>query len=69
MFCNFFGKRIVYTPNEDEEKRKFLKDFAIKNNLMICGGSDYHGFRGELDSEQVPFDTYEKIANKLMILK
>ena len=59
----------IYHPTANEERRQYLRDFAIKNNLMMSGGSDYHGFRGEMNSEKVPYEIYEKIANKLLILK
>ena len=33
----------VYHPSCDEKKINFLLNFAKKNNLIITGGSDYHG--------------------------
>ena len=33
----------VYHPSADENATKYLLDFATKNNLIITGGSDYHG--------------------------
>lgn len=32
-----------YHPHHDEETIKYLVDYCTKNNLIITGGSDYHG--------------------------
>lgn len=59
----------VYHPTADEKGRQYLENFAQANSLMISGGSDYHGHRGELNSENVPYDIYESITNKLSEVK
>ncbi|MDI3312049.1 MAG: PHP domain-containing protein [Thermoanaerobacterium sp.] len=33
----------VYHSKHDEKDTEFFKDFAIENNLLITGGSDFHG--------------------------
>jgi hypothetical protein len=33
----------VYQSGQSDEYTDFVKDLAIKNNLLISGGSDYHG--------------------------
>ena len=32
-----------YHPHHDEDTIKYLVDYCTKNNLIITGGSDYHG--------------------------
>lgn len=39
---NFDGVECFYTTNNSEQS-KYLVDFAKKRNLLISGGSDYHG--------------------------
>lgn len=51
----------VYHPTAGFAERNFLKEFANKNNLLISGGSDYHGFRGPMDSEEVPETVYDNL--------
>ena len=33
----------VYHPSCSEDQREYLLNFAKKNNLLVSGGSDYHG--------------------------
>ncbi len=33
----------VYHPSADKEAQEYWKNFASKNNLLITGGSDFHG--------------------------
>ena len=33
----------IYHPSADETKQKYMLDIANKHNLIITGGSDYHG--------------------------
>lgn len=40
--CGLKGLECVYSLYNDEEQN-FLMDLAKKNNLIISGGSDYHG--------------------------
>ena len=56
----------VFHPTADEQGRKYLKDFAAAHNLIISGGSDYHGFRGEMNSEQVTEEDCAKLLEKLL---
>lgn len=39
----------VYHPSCDKEKCDYLEDFAISHNLIITGGSDYHGVARHMD--------------------
>lgn len=32
-----------YHPNHDEKNIEYLVNYSLKNNLIITGGSDYHG--------------------------
>ncbi len=57
----------MYHPTADAQKRKFLEEFAKEHNLMVSGGGDYHGFKGELNSEEVPFDIYKNILDKVSV--
>jgi predicted metal-dependent phosphoesterase TrpH len=40
--CNIDGIEVYYSTYTKEET-KFLANFCQKNNLYMCGGSDYHG--------------------------
>lgn len=66
---NFVDGIEVYHPSADNEGKQFLLDFCNKNNLLISGGSDFHGFRGKLNSQKVPYSALEKIKAKLKKLK
>lgn len=55
----------VFHPTADEKKRQHLLAFAKEHNLMVCGGSDFHGFRGQINSEKVSKEIYDKIIDKL----
>jgi len=33
----------VFYPEHDEEKENFYLEYALKNKMLITGGSDYHG--------------------------
>ncbi len=33
----------VFYPEHDEEKEKYYLEYAIRNKMLITGGSDYHG--------------------------
>ena len=59
----------TYHPSINEELHKYLVDYCKKNNLLQGGGSDYHGFRGELNSEKVPYEMYLAIKERLEHLK
>lgn len=37
----------VYHPNHNEEDRKMSRQYAQKHNLIMTGGSDFHGFYAE----------------------
>lgn len=59
----------VYHPTANKESREFLEKFCRDNNLLISGGSDYHGRRGKLNSEQVPYSVLANIKKRLIQLK
>ncbi len=58
----------VYHPSVNKDLREYLIKIANEHNLMLSGGSDYHGFRGSLNSEKVPYHLYEKIVERLSVL-
>ncbi len=57
----------VYHPSADEEGRAYLEAFAKEHNLLISGGSDYHGFRGKLNSERIDKSVYDDIIKNLAV--
>ena len=57
----------IYHPTANAQGREYLRDFALKNNLIISGGSDYHGFRGQMNSEEVPEEVYTNILSRLKV--
>ena len=59
----------TYHPSINSKLKAYLQDYCKKYNLLESGGSDYHGFRGALNSEKVPYHIYEKIADKLAVLR
>ena len=61
--------KIFSHPSINKELHKYLVDYCQKNNLLQGGGSDYHGFRGELNSEKVPYEMYLAIKERLEDLK
>ena len=52
-----------YYSRYSKEESKFLVDCANKNNLLISGGSDYHGTNknnitlAKLNKENIPIDS------------
>ncbi|MEN3043609.1 MAG: PHP domain-containing protein [Candidatus Hydrothermales bacterium] len=34
----------IFYPDHDEEKEQYYLEYAIKNNLLVTGGSDFHGY-------------------------
>ncbi len=52
----------VYTPKNDKRTIEVLKLYCLKNNLLITGGSDFHG-----DYEYTPFGIDRINADKFMI--
>ena len=42
---------------------EFLSDYSKKNDLLITGGSDYHGDSGKLGSVQVPNEEIKNILS------
>lgn len=58
----------TYHPSISPELRKYLKNYCKEHNLIEGGGSDYHGYRGALNSEKVPYSVYEGIVEKLSVL-
>lgn len=59
----------TYHPSINEQLRKYLQQFCQDNNLLESGGSDYHGHRGSINSEKVPYEIYEKILDKLLVTR
>ncbi len=37
----------VFHPKHSNEQREFFYDFAIKNDLLITGGSDFHSYKNK----------------------
>lgn len=57
----------VYYPKFDASEIKYLKDLASKNDLLLSGGSDYHGSikQGiEMGMASVPYSCYEHLYNQ-----
>jgi hypothetical protein len=57
----------AYHPSADEDGKAYLETFAKNHNLLVSGGSDYHGFRGMLNSEKVDESACDAIMEKLAI--
>lgn len=62
---NFVDGIEVYHPSADAKKQKFLEKFCKINNLLMSGGSDYHGKKGQLNSERVSYNLLKKIKNRI----
>ena len=53
----------VYQSGQTDEYTDFVKDLAIKNNLLIGGGSDYHG----LAHHEREIGMYGNLGNRKII--
>ncbi|MEO0279368.1 MAG: PHP domain-containing protein [candidate division WOR-3 bacterium] len=55
----------VFYPDHDKEKEEYYLEYAIKNNLLITGGSDYHGDNHEgkniIANKTCPYEYYLKL--------
>jgi predicted metal-dependent phosphoesterase TrpH len=64
------GLEVYYPSHSDEQVRTFL-ELAEKNNLIVTGGSDYHGpgsGHEELGEIQVPEKVLEKLQERKIAL-
>lgn len=52
-----------YHPSTQEALPALL-DFTKKHNLLITGGSDYHGFKNEMGQMHVPYAVFENLMKK-----
>lgn len=57
-----------YYSRYNLDEIKFLVDFASKNNMLISGGSDYHGRNKTVNFGQLNTDNIEIPVEKLTIL-
>lgn len=57
--------------NMNEEQTEYLKDLCKKYNLVMTGGSDFHGYPGQVfaraneGSTQIPTELLQKFLNKV----
>ena len=51
----------VYNNRQDKTQQKQLKKFAIKNNFLITGGSDFHQKIGQTETKN-----FAKVLNKTL---
>lgn len=51
-------------PKIIEERKNFLLDYCKKKDLLITGGSDFHGDRGQIGSVYIPEDIVHGIKKK-----
>ncbi len=57
----------IYHPSNSEALRNKLEKFCKNHNLLISGGSDFHGYRGKLNGQKVPYADFEKIIEKIAL--
>ena len=57
-----------YYSRYNIDEIKFLVDFASKNNMLISGGSDYHGKNKTVNFGQLNTDNIEIPIENLTIL-
>jgi predicted metal-dependent phosphoesterase TrpH len=53
-------------PDHSEEQKEFFINLCNEFNLLITGGSDYHGddvHTADIGDMKVPYELYEKMAN------
>lgn len=64
------GIEAYYPDHDDNDVLKYL-EIANKHNLLITGGSDFHGIgiKADLATSTINDDNINKILNKLNILK
>ena len=66
--CGIMGLECYYSRYSAEEIA-FLVDCAEKNNLLITGGSDYHGTNKDVHLAQLNTDNLQVDSSLLTILK
>ena len=58
----------VWHPSNNDQQTAALKDFAVSNNLLMTGGSDFHGMYTKkprpLGSYNAPDDTIQKMLER-----
>jgi len=59
----------VFHPSHNEEDRQMSLRYAQKHNLVITGGSDFHGFYGEKPVELGCPELGEECINELLFRK
>ncbi len=59
----------VFHPSHNEEDRKMALRFAKKHNLIVTGGSDYHGIYGNGRAKLGCLELDEKCINELLTRK
>jgi len=59
----------VFHPSHNEEDRQMSLRYAQKHNLIVTGGSDFHGFYGENQVELGCLELNEECISKLLSRK
>lgn len=65
------GIEVYHISNQKLKYQNYLKEYAIKNNLLITGGSDFHGNKnkktqiGEYGMSKEEWEEFEYIASEL----
>lgn len=54
-----------FHPSANLSSKEFLKKYTLKNNLLMSGGSDFHGCKGIINSQKANKDIYHKIISNL----
>jgi len=65
--CGLSGIEVYYPEHTDTHIR-YYEELAHKYDLLITGGSDFHGNgqrKTEIGSVQIPYDLVEKLKEKL----
>lgn len=58
----------VYHPTHKEDTRRTLKSIALEKDMLVSGGTDYHGFPGrdlEIGSVEITYEIVEDIKARL----